>query len=537
MPYMKAIAGHANTVGYLARYLERNGRALASDFINIQEVDYDGVSWDRTMDLTRRECGTDKSPAGKRTRHYEHIIVSLDERDAGVSLEDFQDFVTSWAESWFNDRLGQYQVAIVYHDDNDERRERGERGILHAHIVVNNTELQTSTRLAPKLTRSAVQTMRYELNRDAAARGWHAFATNGESLTQAEMDARGLQVSRGRAYDQNIDSVVGVDAVRGEESDAADGPAPDAPGDSPEPFVPGPGDDPYYTEREEAAAARARHPNVDPDAVGSFTVAFSDGTIMRKGPAQRPAKPRTDTMPERKTLRRQGHSWKQDIRDRVDVAVRMSRTAAEFADFCAMQGVTVDMNRRGELRYRIEGAPLGRRVLGTSLGFAYTSESVNQALSMRNIERAQRATAKRGVARYVREPEREAVMRAASKVRTGTREGALEFRQMLDLIRYNDVNRITSYEAYPNTKQGEGMLKIARSLGIFDSMPSAEPPMPTPASDPDAILEAAAREREERGEGGLEAGRVESSMEETRRRDDSESTGESQRRTRHGRRG
>lgn len=537
MPYMKAIAGHANTVGYLAQYLEKDGRALASDFINIQEVGYDGLPWDRAMDLTRRECGTDKSHAGKRTRHYEHIIVSLDERDADVTLEEFQDFVTSWAESWFNDRLGQYQVAIVYHDDNDERRERGVSGILHAHIVVNNTELQTSTRLAPKLTRSAVQTMRYELNRDAAARGWHAFATNGESLTQAEMDARGLQVSRGRAFDQNIDAVVGVDAIRGEEADEADHGSPDDPGATPEPFVPGPGDDPYYTEDEDIAAARRRHPGVDPDSIGSFTAVFSDGTIMRKGPVQRPAQPRTDTMPERKTLRREGHSWKQDIRDRVDVAVRMSRTAAEFSDFCAMQGVTVDMNRRGELRYKIDGAPLGRRVLGTSLGFAYTAESVNQALSMRNIERAQRSTAKRGVARYVREPERDAVMRAASRVEPGTREGALEFKQMLELIRYNDVNRITSYAAYPEDSDGARMLEVARSLGIFDAAPASSSPLTTPPSDPDSILEAAAREREERGEGGLEAGHIASVTDDPRRSEDTDSTGEAHSRSRSDRRG
>ena len=136
------------------------------------------------------------------------MIISLDEKDNGVELDDFRDFVNEWASKWFDSRgpegegIGRFEVAIAYHDDNTAREAAGKQGILHAHIVINNTELETKRRISGLLTTKVIQAMRADLQTMSLERGWHAFATDGKSCTQAEMDARGLQVSRGKRLDR-----------------------------------------------------------------------------------------------------------------------------------------------------------------------------------------------------------------------------------------------------------------------------------------------------------------------------------------------
>lgn len=127
MPMLKTIAGHTSARG-IYRYLTRENRALANDCININVPegirDFD---WAETMDATRRSFGNDLPWRGKRVRTYKHYVVSPDPKD-GIALEALRELATSWAQEHFSE----YEVAIVYHDDN-------EHGIPHAHVVVNNT--------------------------------------------------------------------------------------------------------------------------------------------------------------------------------------------------------------------------------------------------------------------------------------------------------------------------------------------------------------------------------------------------------------
>lgn len=145
---LKTIAGHTSARG-ICRYLARKNRALASDYINIDAPegirDFD---WAETMDATRRSFGNDLPWRGKRVRTYKHYVVSPDPKD-GIALEALRDLATSWAQEHFSE----YEVAIVYHDDN-------EHGIPHAHVVVNNTNLESGRRLQdpdPKALSSSLQ--------------------------------------------------------------------------------------------------------------------------------------------------------------------------------------------------------------------------------------------------------------------------------------------------------------------------------------------------------------------------------------------
>lgn len=148
---LKTIASHTSARG-ICRYLTRKNRALASDYINIDAPDpahpEATFDWARVMDSTRRAFGNDLPWRGRRVRTYKHYVVSPDPKD-GIALDSLRELATAWAHEHFSE----YEVAIIYHDDNA-------RGIPHAHVVVNNTNIETGKRLQdpdPKALASSLQ--------------------------------------------------------------------------------------------------------------------------------------------------------------------------------------------------------------------------------------------------------------------------------------------------------------------------------------------------------------------------------------------
>jgi len=144
MPFIKAISGHTR-LGAAQRYLEKEGRALARDFLNLDAPmeglgddglpEYGVYDWSSVMDGTREKLGNDRPFKGRKARTYKHYVISPDPRDA-VSLSRLRSVTMSWVEENFGD----YEVAVVYHDDNEHH-------VPHAHVVVNNTNLDTGRRL------------------------------------------------------------------------------------------------------------------------------------------------------------------------------------------------------------------------------------------------------------------------------------------------------------------------------------------------------------------------------------------------------
>ena len=147
---LKAIAGHTSARG-ICRYLTKKDRALAEDYLNIDAPEgARGFDWAAVMDETRRAFGNDLPWRGKRVRTYKHYVVSPDPKD-GAGLSALRELATAWAEEHFPD----FEVAIVYHDDNG-------RGIPHAHVVVNNTNIETGRLLQdpdPKALAESLQSI------------------------------------------------------------------------------------------------------------------------------------------------------------------------------------------------------------------------------------------------------------------------------------------------------------------------------------------------------------------------------------------
>lgn len=144
MPVIKPIAGHTGT-RRIRDYLEKGGRALARDFFNLswdenEMAGYDealknGVDWSDEMDRTRASFGNDRPFGGRPARTFVHYVLSPAPGDT-IPLPTLRELSRAWVCKYLPD----YQVAIVYHDDNAGR-------IPHAHIVVNNTNMATGYRI------------------------------------------------------------------------------------------------------------------------------------------------------------------------------------------------------------------------------------------------------------------------------------------------------------------------------------------------------------------------------------------------------
>ena len=156
MPLLKPISGHTSCKG-VWRYLTKDGRALASDYLNLDmpEREGDAFDWAAVMDDTRSRWRNDTPWGGRPCRTYKHYVLSPDPKDH-VSLDALRELTVAWAREHF----GEYEVAIVYHDDNAGH-------IPHAHVVVNNTNIVTGRRLQDPDPKE----LKHSLQRMAAERG------------------------------------------------------------------------------------------------------------------------------------------------------------------------------------------------------------------------------------------------------------------------------------------------------------------------------------------------------------------------------
>ena len=510
MTYMKILSGHSSAK-WIRYYLFKNDRALDKDFLNLTDRDWKGRDWAKVMDRTREIFGNNV-PVKKNTkvRTYEHMIISLDEKDDGVELDDFRDFVNEWASKWFDSRgpegqgIGRFEVAIAYHDDNTAREAEGKKGILHAHLVINNTELETKRRISGLRTTKVVQAMRADLQTMSLERGWHAFATDGKSYTQAEMDAKGLKVSRGKRLDR---AMAALDRVLANEAKGAQiedyGQAMQDKMDerhSVEKMIPETYDDRVVASPQSKSGKIESNGSAESVGLSYTTMRTEDGRVLRLVVPHGFGD--SETMAERQIETREGWSWKNDIRDRVDIALRISKGPADFATKLNVLGIQVNYNREGDIVYHHPSDPSSRKVKGATLGRRYAAESIEQTMAEKYGSRRQRAHNLPGRERWMNDDERSAALAIAKAAVPCPRKGAELMDRLKTTIRQNDsvprdqMNRGSNVE-YPTS--------LANSLGI-------EYPRASTAGDgrrkkmtEEEILEAMADIRDEKGYGGLAA--------------------------------
>lgn len=510
MTYMKPLSGHSS-VKWIRYYLFKNDRALDKDFLNLTDRDWKGRDWAKVMDRTREIFGNDK-PVKKDTkvRTYEHMIISLDEKDNGVELDDFRDFVNEWASKWFDSRgpegqgIGRFEVAIAYHDDNTAREAEGKQGILHAHLVINNTELENKRRISGLLTTKVVQAMRADLQTMSLERGWHAFATDGKSYTQTEMDAKGLKVSRGKRLDRAmaaLDNVLVNEAKGAQQENFGDALQKQLDERRPvEKLIPETYDDIAVGKSQPTAGENKANSSSENKGFSYTSMRTEDGRVLRLVVPHGFGD--SETMAERQIETREGWSWKDDIRDRVDVAVRISKGPADFASKLGELGIKVNYNRDGDLIYHHPSDPTSRKVKGSTLGKKYAAVSIEQAIAEKYTSHRQRVQGLSSRERWMNDDERAAALAIAKAAIPCTREGTELMGRLKSTIEQNDsaprdeIRRGVKAE-YPSS--------LASSLGIEYPKPSAAGDGRRKKMTEEEILEAMADIRDEKGFGGLAA--------------------------------
>ena len=280
---LKPISGHTSCAP-VQNYLEKNGRALAFDSWNI----IDEKNWAQEMDEIRKSYDNNKSVNGKKTRTYNHYIISPDPRD-NIDLETLRELTRTWCETYFNE----FMCAMEYHNDN---------GILHAHIVINNTNILTGKRLAPYLTNRKVREVYNGLQEIGANLGLRGIATTKDEFKQQYENQQTLrEISKKElTYEKNFIS-------------SKD----------------------YYSKKEQ------------------------------------------------KLLKREGYSWKEDIRARVKIARETSTTEMEFIENVRKLGVKINAAKNGDYLFTHPDKK-SWKVRGNTLGKDYSRNHVIHYLNYGN---------------------------------------------------------------------------------------------------------------------------------------------------------
>ena len=180
MSYLKDPIHAKNSCFNVMRYLEKDDRFLARDLFNCGDEleDPKGRTWAKQMDDTRELFEHNKR---KNARSYTHMIISPDPVD-NIDLEVFREIVGEWVEK----HLPDYQIAIVYQDDNAS-------GITHAHLIVNSSNLASGAKLSTELTHAKYRRMKRHLNKLFEERGLHSFPKSLERIKgEAEKTAQEL---------------------------------------------------------------------------------------------------------------------------------------------------------------------------------------------------------------------------------------------------------------------------------------------------------------------------------------------------------
>ena len=199
----------------------------------------------------------------------------------------------------------------------------------------------------------------------------------------------------------------------------------------------------------------------------------------------------SETMAERQIEEREGWSWKEDIRNRVDVALRVSTGSPSFSTALDELGVKVNYNRDGDLVFHHPSDPVARKVRGAKLGKEYTASAIESVMSNKHGARRHRAHNIPGRERWMTDEERRAAMAIARAATPCTREGAELMSKLVDAV--NDI--------------GPNAIDLAKSLNI--SVPAPAPRRKKMTAD--EIIEATQDYRDEMGYGGNSLGSTVSS--------------------------
>ena len=440
----RAVVEAAGAQAYFERAEKEPDRLLGMDYLNLHV--HERKDWARAMDETRKKRGNDQSWNGKTAVYYRQFIISPDPED-DVSLDQLRKLAVGWAEKKFGDHgeLGRYQVAIAYHDDNENR-------IPHAHIIVNNTDLDTGRRL--HIGGKEYDMLRVDLQKmciarcmryldfqaddpDEAARWVSKLPDSPDAVPRGRWrPVKQTDLERGRTYSEEYYLDSGIRLWKDDLRDAIEKAA-DAAVDAKDFFsildeqgvghqlVKG--GDILYSHPEKPEARKVLGKNLGTgftvDGVCEHIVckigdvderAFARGGFLHdvqtmldqqrgmrtagKGRGNSHRKVgntlwkrsqevyRTDS--ERAVKRGGVHLWKDDLRDWAAIAASTTQTLDEWRGYMAELGVQTEV-RDGDILYHHPSAPDSRKCYGAKLGQRFTPQGImKQQYAMKSVQQA-----------------------------------------------------------------------------------------------------------------------------------------------------
>lgn len=438
VPEVKPISGHNGCLN-IQRYVEgKSGeRVVAQDFLNIcAENGRDRLPWSQQMDETRRLAGNDKpvmyDGSLRRAICYTHYVINPDPRDE-VDLETLRDLTMTWVSEHF----GSYEVAVTYHDDS-------RTGTYHAHIVINNTNLETGRRWSSDFKKRDMYRLNNALQNLALERGLSAFSSDHVSMNEGEMTASGKNVSTLGGRDRR-----------------------------------------WREHRHEAQSRDRRR-----------------GGHMPRPATVKSGERRRDTRRDALTTRGEW-SWVEEVADAVDVARRLARTEDEFLMVLARLGITVRENAKGTDWLYVHPSSEARAVSGRRLGRVYTRGSLRTGFALGYVGWMQRRTVP-GRAREVPQLTREQVeivLSSMTVVACGKGLEGVSAAQVAALLDYNAERAISGLSDYGRGPRAVAMRRLAERVGLFDEA-ALDKATRLMRSDVRTVADWIMEERSARGEGG-----------------------------------
>lgn len=119
---------------------------------------------------------------------------------------------------------------------------------------------------------------------------------------------------------------------------------------------------------------------------GLSTLDWRKATREKRGQEIQSSLPIDETFAEQGMKARGKDTWKDDLRERIDAAVKQSRTMDEFKAQLQARGVELTRCTEKTISYRLEGREKGCR--GDTLGGDYTVAAIQDALQHNSIEPA-----------------------------------------------------------------------------------------------------------------------------------------------------
>jgi hypothetical protein len=449
MPYLKFRKGHASPKA-LIQYLRREGKhhnphsVLGYDYLNCSSRADDIIEhrdvWEQ-MDDTRRAYENDTDYGSLKCRTYQHLIISPNPKDS-ISLEDLQDLTLGLIEKHFGD----FECFIVYHNDNESR-------IPHAHVVINNTNLETGRRIAPYLTKTKVGTIRNDLQARAKAMGLHSFEQfrgPKSSMTPEDLAREKEEREEGGGFAVYSDFSI-LDKLDGDQ-------------------------DELDTTRSPGAESEGGKARTSKSGGGGWSASQQ---AEWKGTAERKCEDKGE------------YSWVGDIRQRVSAARHMAGSIAEFKHLCHVLGIDIAENKKGDFIYSFANRE-SRKVSGTKMGTNYSKSGIEKDLAAKGGKVPPKKAKENAVGLLGRiAVKQDASVNSGDKrtiVGFTVKDGAdVTMAEVVAALTTNAAYGIQSMEDYararPVTDSGRDDIAktkaTAAGIGLFDGVEDSRPDLPT----------------------------------------------------------